>query len=118
LEFQAEGAIFQKIQEQGFAGHPNQTVQLRTEIKIPPEAVGRIIGRRGAKVILSSSQNILPIALWMKILQSCMFPFTSTMLAFFVGIVHYMYRYLRAFLLAKMQRFCFSAFEVCVIFGM
>ncbi|CAB4018579.1 insulin-like growth factor 2 mRNA-binding 2 isoform X3 [Paramuricea clavata] len=46
----AEGAIFQKIQEQGFAGHPNQTVQLRTEIKIPPEAVGRIIGRRGAKV--------------------------------------------------------------------
>lgn len=49
--FQAEGAIFQKIQEQGFAGHPNQTVQLRTEIKIPPEAVGRIIGRRGTKVI-------------------------------------------------------------------
>ncbi|XP_028408758.1 insulin-like growth factor 2 mRNA-binding protein 3-A [Dendronephthya gigantea] len=46
----AEGAIFQKIQEQGFAGHPHQTVQLRTEIKIPPEAVGRIIGRRGAKV--------------------------------------------------------------------
>ena len=63
-EFQAEGAIFQKIQEQGFAGHPNQTVQLRTEIKIPPEAVGRIIGRRGAKVILSSSQHILPIALY------------------------------------------------------
>ncbi|XP_046845743.1 insulin-like growth factor 2 mRNA-binding protein 2 isoform X2 [Xenia sp. Carnegie-2017] len=46
----AEGAIFQKIQEQGFAGHPNQTVQLRTEIKIPPEAVGRIIGKRGSKV--------------------------------------------------------------------
>lgn len=53
--FQAEGAIFQKIQEQGFAGHPNQTIQLRTEIKIPPEAVGRIIGRRGAKVINKSS---------------------------------------------------------------
>ena len=53
--FQAEGAIFQKIQEQGFAGHPNQTIQLRTEIKIPPEAVGRIIGRRGTKVIHNPS---------------------------------------------------------------
>ena len=54
LQFQAEGAIFQKIQEQGFGSHPNQTIQLRTEIKIPPEAVGRIIGRRGAKVINNS----------------------------------------------------------------
>lgn len=55
--FQAEGAIFQKIQEQGFAGHPNQTIQLRTEIKIPPEAVGRIIGRRGTKVIYNPAKT-------------------------------------------------------------
>ena len=36
MHFRLKEPFSKKIQEQGFADHSNQTVQLRTEIKTPP----------------------------------------------------------------------------------
>lgn len=50
---QASYYVFEKLKQEGFAG--NDDVRLRTAMKVPRSMVGRVIGRGGKNVSVSTA---------------------------------------------------------------